>query len=91
MSHRSVAFLSEEDLQLRDRIEQRMIALEGIAFAGLSTLKGAEDSAPTAYMLTLGTDNLGLGKAQLINVVSILEKEELTNVEVQLVRGVARG
>ena len=85
MAHQSIQFLTAEHLELRDRVEKHLVSLEGITFAGVSLLPG---EVGLAAKITVGTNNLPIGKAQLINIVPYLEREAgLVNVEIVLTRG----
>jgi hypothetical protein len=83
-AHSSVPHLSEEKVASRDQLESDLLTYEGIDFVGVSFLI-TEDK--DIVKITLGTTQLDIAKAQLLNIVPYLERQGLTDIEVELVRG----
>ena len=77
----AVEHLTEDRKRVRDLVETHLVSLEGVDFCGVSF-------AGDATLVTLGTTDLEVARAQLLVVVPFLAELDLVNVEVVLTRGV---
>lgn len=81
----SVRPLTADDLKLRNKIEEHLVSLAHIVFAGVSLL--ALEDGQLAAKITVGTDRLLIGKAQLTAIVPWIQQQGLVDIELELVRG----
>jgi len=88
MPRETVPHLDDAKLALRAELEDVLLAYESIIFVSV----GFSSNTDTV-LLTLGTDNMSLCKAQLITIVPYIEErmKGIGPVELHIVKGKIKG